>query len=90
LVNIVHEGSTTVASDSKNYIGKDPARNSTKDPESRKSNLFLSGNYVILGIEINYKKSEGISQTLILGKKQWTLNPGTASDPETLDETNVE
>jgi hypothetical protein len=90
LVNIVHEGSTTVASDSKNYIGKDPARNSTKDPESRKSNLFLSGNYVILGIEINYKKSEGISQTLILGKKEWTLNPGVASDPETLDETNVE
>lgn len=88
VVNIVHEGSTTVPSDSKLRINKDPNDSTVKNPETRKSNLFLSGNYVILGIEISYKKSEGIYQTLILGKKEWTLNEGIASDPDILDEIN--
>lgn len=88
IVNIVHEDSTTVAADSKLRINKDSNDNTVKNPEARKSNLFLSGNYVILGIEISYKKSEGIYQTLILGKKEWALNEGLASDPDILDEIN--
>ena len=27
-------------------------------------------------------------QTMVLGKKQWTLNPGLSSDPSTLDPKN--
>jgi len=90
VVNIVHEGSSTVTADSKNSFSKDPVANSMKDSESRKNNLFLSGNYVVLGIEINYRKSEGIYQTLVLGKKEWSLNAGLASDPDILDGINEE
>lgn len=48
-------------------------------------NLFLSGTYVVMGIIIEYTPSEGFYQTLLLSKKEWTLNPGTFSDPITLN-----
>jgi hypothetical protein len=88
LVDIVSEGSSTIAGDSVNSLENNQNNSSVKDPEGRVSNLFLSGNYVILGIEVHYKMSEGIYQTLILGKKEWTLNAGISSDPDILDGIN--
>ena len=31
-----------------------------------------------------------MSQTLLLGKKEWALNPGIASDPDTVINNNVD
>ena len=51
---------------------------------------FLSGDYVILGINIEFNLTDRLHQVLILGKKQWVLNPGIASDPSTVDPTSDE
>lgn len=85
MVDIVSEGSSTIPGDT---VNDDQRNSSFKNPEGLVSNLFLSGNYVILGIEVHYKMSEGIYQTLILGKKEWTLNAGISSDPDILDGIN--
>lgn len=83
-VAIFSEGSTTMAASSVyNPVGGDKATN-TNDPDKRSINAFLSGNYVVLGFTIEYDE-EGIYQTMLLGKKQWALNPGLASEPISLD-----
>jgi len=83
-VAIFSEGSTTASSSSTyNPVGK---QNSSlaNNPEKRNINAFLSGNYVVLGFTIEYE-GQGIYQTMILGKKQWALNPGLDSEPIALD-----
>ena len=57
--------------------------------EKRNINMFLSGNYVVLGFTIEYDES-GIYQTMMLGKKQWALNPGLASEPLSLNTKEFE
>lgn len=89
-VNITQEGSTTASSDSK-YSAKGGAKSSLAPPAEKKvPNAFLSGDYVILGISIEFNLTDLLHQVLILGKKQWVLNPGIASDPSTVDPTNDE
>jgi hypothetical protein len=83
-VAIFSEGSTTASSSSTyNPVGK---QNSSlaNNPEKRNINAFLSGNYVVLGFTIEYDE-QGIYQTMVLGKKQWALNPGLDSEPIALD-----
>jgi hypothetical protein len=78
------EGSTTASSDSS--MGPGGKKASLAPPaDKRVPNLFLSGNYVVLGFNLEFSPNDGIYQSMILGKKQWTLNPGTISDPNTLD-----
>jgi hypothetical protein len=89
-VNIIQEGSTTAASDSK-YSAKGGEKSSLAPPAEKKvPNAFLSGDYVILGINIEFNLTDRLHQVLILGKKQWVLNPGIASDPSTVDPTSDE
>lgn len=83
-VAIFLEGSSTYNSDaSYNPVGgeKSSLGNSA---DKRNINAFLSGNYVVLGFTIEYDEN-GIYQTMLLGKKQWSLNPGLASEPISLD-----
>jgi hypothetical protein len=46
-------------------------------------NKFLSGVYMIMGSYIEYIDSK-IVQSFLLGKRQWAINDGRASDPEPL------
>ena len=83
-VVILSEGSTTMSSSSK-YSPDGTQKSSLSTPgDKRMVNAFLSGNYVVLGFTIEYDEY-GMYQTMILGKKQWALNPGLSSDPQTLD-----
>ncbi len=83
-VVILSEGSTTMSSSSK-YSPDATQKSSLSTPgDKRMVNAFLSGNYVVLGFTIEYDEY-GMYQTMILGKKQWALNPGLSSDPQTLD-----
>ena len=82
-VNIITEGSTTVSGDSKYTAAKGDGTSLAPPPDKRIPNIFLSGNYVVLGFNIEYNKKDGMHQTMLLGKKQWTLNPGLSSDPIT-------
>lgn len=84
-VMIMTEGSATTASDSKYTASKDQGSSIAPNPEKRLPNTFFSGNYVVLGFNIEYTPKDGIYQTMVLGKKQWSLNPGIASDPSTLN-----
>jgi hypothetical protein len=80
-VQIVHESSTTSQADAKNTVESGPGT-SLVDPEGTKTpNAFLSGNYVVLGFNIEYDLRDGMHQTVLLGKKEWTMNPGIGSDP---------
>jgi hypothetical protein len=83
-VIIMSEGSTTASSDSAMGPGGKKA-SLAPEGDKRVPNLFLSGNYVVLGFNLEFSPNDGIYQNMILGKKQWTLNPGTISDPNTLD-----
>jgi hypothetical protein len=82
-VNIITEGSTTVSGDSKYTAANGDGTSLAPPPDKRIPNIFLSGNYVVLGFNIEYNKKDGMHQTMLLGKKQWTLNPGLSSDPLT-------
>jgi hypothetical protein len=82
-VNIMTEGSTTVSGDSKYTAASGDGTSLAPPPDKRIPNIFLSGNYVVLGFNIEYNKKDGMHQTMLLGKKQWTLNPGLSSDPLT-------
>ena len=84
-VNIITEGSSTVSGDSKYTAASGDGTSLAPPPDKRIPNAFLSGDYVVLGFTIEYNKKDGMHQTMILGKKQWTLNPGLASDPSTLN-----
>jgi hypothetical protein len=84
-VNIVTEGSATVAGDSKYTAASGQGTSLAPNPEKRTPNAFLSGDYVVLGFNIEYNKKDGMHQTMVLGKKQWALNPGLSSDPSTLN-----
>jgi hypothetical protein len=87
-VNIMTEGSSTVSGDSKYTAARGDGTSLAPPPDKRTPNAFLSGNYVVLGFSIEYNKKDGMHQTMVLGKKQWTLNPGLSSDPSTLDPKN--
>jgi hypothetical protein len=83
-VLIVSEGSPNVSASS-SYNSQAGQKGSLTSPGDKRSiNGFLSGNYVVLGFTIEYDNT-GMYQTMILGKKQWSLNPGLASEPSTLD-----
>lgn len=83
-VVIVSEGSSTSSASSKYSAGGDQNASLSTSGDKRMINAFLSGNYVVLGFTIEYDLM-GIYQTMILGKKQWAMNPGLASEPESLD-----
>lgn len=83
-VVILSEGSTTMASSAKYSPAGGQAASLATPGDKRMVNAFLSGNYVVLGFTIEYDEY-GMYQTMILGKKQWTLNPGLSSEPATLD-----
>jgi hypothetical protein len=89
-VIIMSEGSTTIPSDSKTGSGEGVKSSLALPADKRAPNLFLSGNYVVLGFNLEFTPTDGIYQSMILGKKQWTLNPGIVSDPITLDPNSSE
>lgn len=84
-VTIFHFSSKTIAGDSKYTAAKGQNTTLANDPDQKTPNIFLSGNYVVLGFCIEYNNKDGMYQSLLLGKKQWSLNPGIASDPVTLN-----
>jgi hypothetical protein len=83
-VAIFSEGSTTDASASSYNPVAGEKSTLSNSADKRNINAFLSGNYVVLGFNIEYDGT-GIYQSMILGKKQWALNPGLASEPVSLD-----
>ena len=83
-VVIVSEGSSTVSASSKYSAGGDQASSLSTPGDKRMINAFLSGNYVVLGFTIEYDQTS-IYQTMVLGKKQWAMNPGLASEPNSLN-----
>ena len=84
-VAIFSEGSTTDASSSSYNPVAGEKSTLSNSSDKRNINAFLSGNYVVLGFNIEYEGGGEIYQTMILGKKQWALNPGLASEPISLD-----
>lgn len=84
-VHIVTEGGTTTPADSK-YTADPQDKGNAPPADKRAPNAFLSGNYVVLGFNIEFNNKDGIYQTILLGKKQWTLNPGIGSEPITVDQ----
>ncbi len=84
-VAIFSEGSTTDASSSSYNPVAGEKSTLSNSADKRNINAFLSGNYVVLGFNIEYDGGGEIYQTMILGKKQWALNPGLASEPISLD-----
>jgi hypothetical protein len=84
-VTIFHFSSRTISGDSKYTASKGKETSLSNDPDQKTPNIFLSGNYVVLGFSIEYNNKDGMYQSLLLGKKQWSLNPGISSDPETLN-----
>jgi hypothetical protein len=89
-VSIYNNGSSTISGESKYSSSGGQDSTLAPPPDQRIPNVFLSGQYVILGIDIKYTAREGMSQTLLLGKKEWALNPGIASDPDTVINNNVD
>jgi hypothetical protein len=83
-VAIFSEGSSTDASSSTYNPVAGEKSTLSNSSDKRNINAFLSGNYVVLGFNIEYD-GEGIYQSMVLGKKQWALNPGLASEPISLD-----
>jgi hypothetical protein len=81
-VTIFNNGSVTSAGDSKNSVdgGQEAALN--PPPDKKNPNIFLSGQYVVLGITVTYSKKYGMGQKLLLGKKEWIMNPGIASESQ--------
>jgi hypothetical protein len=78
---------------SKNSIGVIPGLKNTKDDDplggllpSTLINHFLSGNYVIIGSEIEYKMGKMV-HVLHLSKREWVLNSGVLSDPSPQETT---
>jgi len=88
-VYIVIEGSPTVGASSSYSTKVDDKAMLANQGDKRNINAFLSGNYVVLGFTIEYDES-GIYQTMMLGKKQWALNPGLASEPLSLDPKKID
>jgi hypothetical protein len=84
-VTIFHFSSNTISGDSKYTAAKGEETSLANSPDQKTPNIFLSGNYVVLGFSIEYNNKDGMYQSLLLGKKQWALNPGLSSDPETLN-----
>ena len=56
-------------------------------PRGTEVNFFLSGNYIILGISLEYKNAT-LKTILRLGKREWTINDGLASQPEPIIPTS--
>jgi hypothetical protein len=83
-VIIVSEGSQTASASSKYSPGGGQKSSLANSGDKRNINAFLSGNYVVLGFTVEYDTS-GIYQTMVLGKKQWAMNPGLSSEPQALD-----
>jgi len=46
----------------------------TNSTGTKKIDNFLSGNYVVMGTEINWSKSSGFKQILYLSKREWVVN----------------
>jgi len=83
-VAIFSEGSASVSSSfTYNPVGGQKS-SLANESDKRNINAFLSGNYVVLGFNIEYDE-QGIYQSMLLGKKQWSLNPGLGSEPISLD-----
>jgi hypothetical protein len=88
-VYIVSEGSYSDSSSSSYSVKPNKDSMLSNTAGKRNINAFLSGNYVVLGFNIEYDE-RGIYQTMILGKKQWALNPGLASEPSSLNSKEYE
>jgi hypothetical protein len=86
-VSIVHANNTDVAANSKDSIKDGP-----QDPQKYKAgmsqiNMFLSGEYVILGSYIEFSNDgDGFKTIFELGKREWQVNPGVGSTPEPITE----
>ena len=52
--------------------GNTPPGSSNSSPEAKTDN-FLSGNYVVMGIEISWSNG-GFKQILYLSKRNWVVN----------------
>jgi hypothetical protein len=50
------------------------------EPGKKVDNKFLSGVYMIMGSYIEYIDSR-ITQSFVLGKREWLINDGRGSDP---------
>lgn len=81
-VTIYNNGSTVAAGNSKNSAAGGQNSYLNPPPDKQNPNIFLSGQYVILGITITYSSKEGMGQELLLGKKEWVMNPGISSESE--------
>lgn len=76
-VVIVSKNSTGVIPMMKNSVEDDPLGGLNP---STIINQFLSGNYVVIGSEIEFKMGK-LSQVLYLSKREWVLNTGAIADP---------
>ena len=81
-VNIFNNGSVTSSGDSKYSVGGEQEATLNPPPDKKNPNIFLSGQYVVLGITITYSRKYGMGQKLLLGKKEWDMNPGIASESQ--------
>jgi len=87
-VQIIHASSTDVTTHARDSIKNGPANPENHKAGMSHTNLFLSGNYVILGSYIEYN-GEGEFKTIFeLGKREWYINPGIGSTPEPILSNN--
>ena len=64
------------------YASQDKRKANTGTVENYKSDSqdqpvldnFLSGNYVVVGMDVTYDSARGMRQVLTLAKRQWAIN----------------
>jgi len=69
--------------DTRDDIKVQTSKTNSNEGDKRIINAFLSGDYVVLGFNIEYTAKDGMYQSMILGKKEWSMNPGIASEQQT-------
>jgi hypothetical protein len=75
--------SSSVAADTRDDLDTSFSKTNSNEGDKRVINAFLSGDYVVLGFNVEYTVKDGMYQTMVLGKKEWTMNPGIASEAQT-------
>jgi hypothetical protein len=78
---IVHGNAMQSKTEAQEGKDKEPYDSGQHGLGKKVDNKFLSGTYMIMGSYIEYIDSK-ITQSLVLGKREWLINDGRGSDPE--------
>lgn len=78
---IVHSYPSQIKTAAQETSGGQPYDSEQFKAGTKVSNKFLSGTYMIMGSYLEYINGR-ITQSFLLGKREWMINDGRGSDPE--------